>query len=85
LAVLQVPISLELSATYEDASIITPGARLQAFGQMDHVRIYGSDYAKRLSEAGFQVSSFDGLASIGQDRFQRYGFLEHEKVWIGRK
>ena len=85
LAVLQVPISLELSATYEDASIITPEARVQAFGQFDHVRIYGSDYSKRLSEAGFQVSVFDSLASIGQDRFQRYGFVEHEKVWIGRK
>jgi Methyltransferase domain len=41
--------------TYEDASITSPLDRMVAFGQQDHVRIYGSDLADRLSAAGFEV------------------------------
>jgi Methyltransferase domain len=41
--------------TYEDPSIRSPLDRMVAFGQQDHVRIYGSDLADRLREAGFEV------------------------------
>ncbi len=41
--------------TYEDASITSPLARMVAFGQQDHVRIYGTDQADRLRDAGFEV------------------------------
>jgi ubiquinone/menaquinone biosynthesis C-methylase UbiE len=41
--------------TYEDPSIDSPLDRMVAFGQQDHVRIYGSDLADRLREAGFEV------------------------------
>jgi len=41
--------------TYEDPSINSPVDRMVAFGQQDHVRIYGSDLADRLREAGFEV------------------------------
>jgi len=41
--------------TYEDPSIRSPLDRTVAFGQQDHVRIYGSDLADRLQEAGFDV------------------------------
>jgi SAM-dependent methyltransferase len=42
--------------TYEDPSITSPLDRMVAFGQQDHVRIYGSDLAERLREAGFEVT-----------------------------
>lgn len=45
------------ATTYEDAGLTSPGARLDAFGQDDHVRICGLDYADRLREAGFRVES----------------------------
>jgi SAM-dependent methyltransferase len=41
--------------TYEDPSITAPLDRMVAFGQQDHVRIYGSDLADRLRDAGFAV------------------------------
>jgi hypothetical protein len=41
--------------TFEDPSIRSPLDRMVAFGQQDHVRIYGIDMADRLREAGFEV------------------------------
>jgi SAM-dependent methyltransferase len=41
--------------TYEDPSITAPIDRMVAFGQQDHLRIYGSDLPDRLREAGFLV------------------------------
>lgn len=54
-AVLQVPIALDLDETLEDSAIQSPKSRHDAFGQWDHVRLYGLDYFKRLSETGFTV------------------------------
>ena len=54
-AILLVPIA-DRTETYEDPSIVAPKERLQAFGQKDHVRLYGSDYIDRLTEAGFKVT-----------------------------
>ena len=52
-AILLVPITAE--RTFEDLSIEDPKERLRLFGQSDHVRRYGPDYAERLREAGFDV------------------------------
>src|SRR5262249_39299254 len=41
--------------TYEDPSITAPLDRMVAFGQQDHVRIYGIDLSDRLRDAGFEV------------------------------
>ena len=41
--------------TYEDPSISSPLGRMQAFGQQDHVRVYGADLVDRLRAAGFDV------------------------------
>jgi methyltransferase family protein len=50
-AILQVPI--RKGKTYEDATIVDPDKREQAFGQRDHVRLYGEDYYNRLRDIGF--------------------------------
>ena len=52
-AILLVPIIAD--ETFEDASIVEPEDRLAAFGQADHVRIYGPDYVDRLRAVGFEV------------------------------
>lgn len=41
--------------TYEDPEIETEKGRLEAFGQADHVRLYGLDIEDRLKSAGFEV------------------------------
>lgn len=60
-AILDVPIAvydaqIPADRTIEDPTITDPEQRLKAFGQQDHVRRYGPDYADRLREAGFIVS-----------------------------
>jgi SAM-dependent methyltransferase len=53
LAVLQTPYSDKLTNTFEDEGIREDEARLQAFGQEDHVRLYGKDLFSRLESVGF--------------------------------
>lgn len=52
--VLLVPVDRDRAETFEDPSVTDPEARKRLFGQADHVRIYGMDYADRLREAGFR-------------------------------
>src|SRR5579871_3476477 len=85
-AVLQVPMSLTLEATYEDPSVVEPAAREQAFGQFDHVRIYARDYVDRLAAAGFavEVFSWPRTPAYGGPE-NRYGLNELEQVFVARK
>ena len=48
------PVELEREKTFEDDTITDPAERTRIFGQYDHRRIYGRDYAARLREAGFE-------------------------------
>ena len=70
-AILLVPITVE--RTYEDPSIVEPHARLQAFGQEDHVRRYGVDYVDRLRDAGFSVQTIKANEFIRADQLVRMG------------
>jgi len=53
-AILNVPV-LKSDKTHDDPSITDPKERLIFYGQDDHVRAYGPDYADRLRDAGFSV------------------------------
>lgn len=53
-AIVMVPVGAE--RTLEDPGIVEPAARRRAFGQEDHVRLYGPDVAERLTGAGFAVT-----------------------------
>lgn len=53
--ILQSPINRMREVTYEDKSIVTEEERTKHFGQKDHVREYGNDYAQRMKEEGFSV------------------------------
>jgi len=55
-SVLLVPIFGE--KTFEDPAVTSPQDRLRVFGQEDHVRIYGPDFADRLVESGMEVRKF---------------------------
>ncbi len=81
IAVLQVPISMKLKNTYEDSSADTPEKRLAVFGQRDHVRIYGMDYTKRLSEAGFRVE----IINIDVQKYSEYYINPKEALFICHK
>ncbi len=51
-AILQTPFSAKLATTWEDTGIDTPAARTEAFGQDDHVRLFGRDIFQRIASAG---------------------------------
>lgn len=84
-AILQVPLNPELETTYEDFSITDPKEREKAFGQYDHVRVYGNDYGSRLKRAGFVVNRIP----YAQDNFKkedafRFG-ISNEDVFLVKK
>lgn len=82
-ALLQIPISYSLEKTYEDHSIHTPQGRLQAFGQTDHVRIYGRDYTKRLTNAGFKVKEITQQEL--RIRSNQYAINPEERIYLCSK
>lgn len=53
LAVLQTPYSAMLQATFEDRGIVSKSSRAFAYGQDDHVRLYGRAIFSRFAAAGF--------------------------------
>lgn len=52
LALLQVPYSESLHTTFEDPGVDTPLARLHAYGQEDHLRLFGRDVVERFCSSG---------------------------------
>lgn len=86
-AILQVPLALALEETYEDWSICEPVAREEAFGQWDHVRLYGRDYPRRLEAGGFFVEALNWRER--PDIFGRnarlYGFDPDEDLHVATK
>jgi SAM-dependent methyltransferase len=79
-AVLQVPISTTLAETLEDATVTAYQDREAVFGQFDHVRLYGQDYAQRLEGCGFRVDVRDTST-----RFAHYGLNPNERLYIATK
>ena len=83
--ILQVPIEMDRENTYEDESIVLPDERQKAFGQFDHLRIYGRDYIDRLTSVGFKVELDDFSKKMSNaDRF-RFGFGQEEFLFIVKK
>lgn len=54
-ALLQVPVDPQRDTTHEDAALTTGEQRTAAFGQHDHVRMYGTDVGLRFARPGFTV------------------------------
>ena len=76
-AILQVPISANSSATDEDPSIADPREQERRFGQLDHVRLYGQDYVQRLTAAGFTVTRL----RLAQE-YPQHGLHPDEELFV---
>lgn len=79
-----VPQNFERETTFEDPAIDTPEKRYAAFGQSDHVREYGCDYAARLAEEGFEVEPIDYVKHLTAEEAKLYA-LRSEILYIVRK
>lgn len=62
--------------TDEDPSISDPDERRRRFGQEDHVRLYGADFAERLEEAGFEVRAVRPLDAFTADEVGEAGLFD---------
>lgn len=51
-AILQTPFSTKLHTTWSDRGIDDDESRLQAYGQEDHVRLFGNDIFDRIASSG---------------------------------
>ncbi|MGH9410585.1 MAG: class I SAM-dependent methyltransferase [Vicinamibacterales bacterium] len=65
-AIVTVPQSDAGIETYEDPQIASAEYRAREYGQPDHVRNYGADFANRLAAPGFVVAPVSA-ASFGAD------------------
>ena len=84
-AMLEVPLDKNRIKTYEDFSITDSKEREQAFGQYDHVRVYGMDYIERLKLAGFQVNQIDYTSEFNGNEIFTNGFQKDEDIFICSK
>ncbi|WP_420577409.1 class I SAM-dependent methyltransferase [Ekhidna sp.] len=81
-AILQVPFFYPLpKTTYEDKTIVTPQERERAFGQDDHVRMYGEDYGARLAESGLKVVEERLIDELSPEEKIRYALPDKEVIY----
>jgi SAM-dependent methyltransferase len=81
-AVFLVPVKVE--KTIEDPSITDPAQRERLFGRYDHLRRYGPDFAGRLAEAGFNVTTFASADLVSAGGIIRLG-LKAEQLFFCKK
>ncbi len=83
-AIIQSPV-YDIPETYENPLLKHPTEREIAFGQSDHVRKYGHDYADRLRKAGFDVTEDDFINHFTPEQKKRYALMEGEMIYFCRK
>ena len=78
------PVDESRAATFEDDSITDPVERTRIFGQYDHRRIYGHDYADRLRGAGFEVEAVDYASAFTPEQRKQYALCD-DRIYVVRK
>ncbi len=85
-AIMQVPFFSPVpETTVEDKSITDPREREKAFGQDDHVRKFGKDYAQRIAESGLTPEANEFAKSLSNEECFRYGISRNEVIYRGIK
>ncbi len=72
------------SPTIDGTSEMSPVQREQQFGQWDHQRQYGPDFADRIRDAGFEVSVIKPEI-VPEDEADRLGLSLNDWIFVGRK
>ncbi|MDN3203139.1 class I SAM-dependent methyltransferase [Algoriphagus sediminis] len=82
--ILQSPV-YDLPETLEDPSITDPAEREKAFGQRDHVRKYGRDYAERLRRSGIGIEENQFVKELPKEIIQRFALPPNETIFVCHK
>lgn len=85
IAILQTPYSRLLQSTWEDAGLSSPEARLHAYGQEDHVRLYGRDIFERFTIGSLapEIGTHEKL--LPEMDAERFGVNPEEPLFLYRK
>lgn len=84
-AILQTPFSAKLKHTFSDPGINDDFSRLQAYGQEDHVRLYGSDIMDRFESSGLVSRSQVHEVVLSEIDAQKYGVNKSEPFLLFEK
>lgn len=83
--IFQVPLNMSYKQTYEDFTITDPKERNKAFGQYDHVRVYGMDFFERLKNVGFKVEKCEYTSKLSEEEKTKYCLPKKEIIPVCRK
>lgn len=83
--IFQVPIDYTRETTFDDPTITDPKEREKHYWQDDHVRLYGLDYGKILSEAGFEVIEDQLIHELEPELVKRYALPKDELIYFCKK
>lgn len=84
-AILQTPFSAKLHRTWSDPGIDTDRARLQAYGQEDHVRLFGRDIFERFASVGLVGCGGSHEALLSDCDATKYGVNPLEPFFLFRR
>ncbi|UZD24689.1 methyltransferase domain-containing protein [Algoriphagus halophytocola] len=82
--ILQSPV-YPMEKTLEDDSITDPAERERIFGQRDHVRKFGKDYATRLRKSGLQIEENRFVKELQANLVEQYALPIEEVIFVCRK
>jgi hypothetical protein len=71
--VFEVPLRFDRAVTDEDRHVIDLAERLRRFGQIDHVRRYGTGFFARLTDTGFRVETTRYEEVLPEEELRRHG------------
>ncbi len=83
--IFQVPIDRKNPKTQEDKSITDPRERERLYWQDDHLRLYGLDFGKKLSNIGFKVTESNFINEIDRELIKRYALPKDEIIYYCEK
>ncbi|MCC5945936.1 MAG: class I SAM-dependent methyltransferase [Bernardetiaceae bacterium] len=84
-AILLVPMDMNLPDTYEDWSLTTPEERKKAFGQHDHVRLYGRNFDSVVAREGFKVEVCEWAKNADAATSFKYGLWDNDLLFTAQK
>lgn len=84
-AIIQSPINVNNETTIENLVMTDPLERERLFGQHDHFRLYGQDYADILSQQGFQVIVDDFIQHLDRELVDKYCLDPFELIYYCEK
>ena len=85
IAILQTPFSPILHKSFEDPGINEPLQRLHAYGQEDHVRLFGGDIEALVCAAGFESRMGRHEELLTHIDARRHGVNQQEPLFLFRK